>query len=63
LGKKLPEKLIRYGAALIFLVSGVFTLAEAGRVVSCQLPKLAIIEQFFIGAEPEHFHQTSFGVY
>jgi uncharacterized membrane protein YfcA len=29
LGKKLPEKLIRYGAALIFLVSGVFTLAEA----------------------------------
>jgi putative Ca2+/H+ antiporter (TMEM165/GDT1 family) len=29
LGKKLPEKLIRYGAALIFLASGVFTLAEA----------------------------------
>ena len=29
LGKKLPGKLIRYGAALIFLASGVFTLAEA----------------------------------
>jgi putative Ca2+/H+ antiporter (TMEM165/GDT1 family) len=29
LGKKLLEKLIRYGAALIFLASGVFTLAEA----------------------------------
>ena len=29
LGKKLPEKLIKYGVALIFIISGVFTLAEA----------------------------------
>jgi putative Ca2+/H+ antiporter (TMEM165/GDT1 family) len=29
LGKKLPEKLIRYGAALIFFASGVFALVEA----------------------------------
>lgn len=29
LGKKLPEKLIKFGAALIFILSGVFTLAEA----------------------------------
>ncbi|MBO0858688.1 MAG: TMEM165/GDT1 family protein [Chloracidobacterium sp.] len=31
LGKKLPENLIRYGAALIFLVSGAGTLAEVWR--------------------------------
>jgi putative Ca2+/H+ antiporter (TMEM165/GDT1 family) len=31
LGKRLPEKLIRYGAALIFLASGVFTLVQAFR--------------------------------
>lgn len=29
LGKKLPEKLIKYGAAIIFLASGVFTIIEA----------------------------------
>jgi len=31
LGKRLPEKLIKYGAALIFLASGVFTLIQAFR--------------------------------
>jgi putative Ca2+/H+ antiporter (TMEM165/GDT1 family) len=29
LGKRLPEKIIKYGAALIFIVSGVFTIVEA----------------------------------
>jgi putative Ca2+/H+ antiporter (TMEM165/GDT1 family) len=29
LGKKLPERLIKYGAALIFIVSGLYTLAGA----------------------------------
>jgi hypothetical protein len=28
-GKNLPEKVIRYGAAVIFLASGVFTLWQA----------------------------------
>ncbi len=31
LGKSLPEKVIKYGAALIFLASGVFTLVQAFR--------------------------------
>lgn len=31
LGKRLPEKPIRYGAALIFLASCVFTLVQAFR--------------------------------
>lgn len=31
IGKQLPEKLIKYGAALIFLASGVYTLVEAFR--------------------------------
>ena len=31
LGKRLPEKPIKYGAALIFLASGVFTLIQAFR--------------------------------
>jgi putative Ca2+/H+ antiporter (TMEM165/GDT1 family) len=31
LGKRLPEKLIKYGAALIFLASGVFTLVHGFR--------------------------------
>jgi putative Ca2+/H+ antiporter (TMEM165/GDT1 family) len=29
LGKRLPEKIIKYGAALIFIGSGVFTIVEA----------------------------------
>jgi len=29
LGKKLPEKTIKYSAAAIFIVTGVVTLAEA----------------------------------
>jgi len=29
LGKRLPEKLIKYGAAVIFLAAGVYTLVEA----------------------------------
>jgi putative Ca2+/H+ antiporter (TMEM165/GDT1 family) len=29
LGKRLPEKIIKYGAALIFVASGVFTIVEA----------------------------------
>ena len=29
LGKKLPERIIQIGAALIFIVSGIFTLVEA----------------------------------
>jgi putative Ca2+/H+ antiporter (TMEM165/GDT1 family) len=31
LGKRLPEKIIRYGAALIFIASGAFTLVQAFR--------------------------------
>ena len=31
MGKRLPAKLIRYGAALIFIASGVFTLVQALR--------------------------------
>ncbi|MDQ2870766.1 MAG: TMEM165/GDT1 family protein [Acidobacteriota bacterium] len=31
MGKRLPHKLIQYGAALIFLASGVFTLVQAFR--------------------------------
>lgn len=29
LGRRLPEKIIRYSAALIFIVSGIFTIIEA----------------------------------
>ncbi len=29
MGKKLPEKVIRYGAAAVFIISGLFTLYEA----------------------------------
>jgi Ca2+/H+ antiporter, TMEM165/GDT1 family len=28
-GKKLPEKAIKYGSALVFIASGVFTIVEA----------------------------------
>jgi putative Ca2+/H+ antiporter (TMEM165/GDT1 family) len=31
LGKSLPERLIKYGAALIFILSGLYTLVEAFR--------------------------------
>lgn len=31
LGKQLPEKVIKYGAAIIFLASGIFTLVNAFR--------------------------------
>jgi putative Ca2+/H+ antiporter (TMEM165/GDT1 family) len=31
MGRQLPEKLIKYGAALIFIASGAFTLAQAVR--------------------------------
>jgi putative Ca2+/H+ antiporter (TMEM165/GDT1 family) len=29
MGKKLPEKLIKYGAAAVFIISGIYTLYEA----------------------------------
>lgn len=31
MGKRLPEKLIKYGAAIIFIASGIFTLVQAFR--------------------------------
>jgi putative Ca2+/H+ antiporter (TMEM165/GDT1 family) len=29
MGRRLPEKVIKYGAALVFIASGLFTLWEA----------------------------------